>query len=183
MWYKFIKTSQVWAIDEATDFSEIMYKLHEMYYKYTTIAQSGFSGHEKRRENILAKIEESFYDLLGDVLEPLQNTFRIWLENHALTNASDWGRSRVFDMYGEHEYNPEDHTHNTITSILNEYAKYSNPDEYKSKAFNPYSRANYLDSKFKDIVRIVDLHLGEMPETRDLLESFSETWHMNEVDM
>jgi hypothetical protein len=124
-WYKRIKISQIWVTDRDDDsFEDALTDFYELEYQYHSLKNYPFKGLPQRYQYILRKVEESLYDLMGNLKGTLISTFKGWLDSHAITNPRAWAEQRS-DPNGEgfmSSYDAED----TLSGIIGEYQRYLN---------------------------------------------------------
>jgi len=99
-WYKKIILAQIWEsqhedIPYGEPFESDLRNLYEMEYKYFTLKKSSFYGHPKRYQNIIQQLENRINCLQQEVTIPINNTFKQWLDRHAILSAHNWARKRV----------------------------------------------------------------------------------------
>jgi len=109
-WYFLTKIAQLWTHSESDSFEDELIHFHEMEYKLSMLHQRPFNGMPKRKENIMAKLQEALYNSIEKVKEPLIKTFEGWLQSHALTNPSGWAAEMIkppgggtWEDYGDDE--------------------------------------------------------------------------------
>lgn len=128
-WYSNIKFAQVWVVNwEDDDLESMLRALYELEYKYSMAKNSKFTGHPKRQENILLHLKDGFLSVATVVKNILVNTFKKWLNFHALTNPQQWASARLrgkddrMEYYEDTEINVNEH----FESLLYDYAQQKN---------------------------------------------------------
>ena len=92
---KFVKTSTVQF------FAEKLERFYELEYKYSMLKLKPFIGMERRRENIIKRLETELQNLMPQIIQPIIQTYQNWLKSHALLNPIDWAIERARGMTGD----------------------------------------------------------------------------------
>ena len=168
-WYRLYKNAQIWKVKHSEEYGDLenhLRRLYELQYKYDTTKSSGFSGHPKRRQNILLGLEGAMVESISFVKEKLLMLFGRWLESHALTDANRWAESRMGDE-DELQMNIEHGEMGMlIENIIGEFVRYS-PDykydyERMSKGWNGRNDIRQLINKatYEIISNMIEIKLS-----------------------
>lgn len=118
-WYKLLKFAQIWDVETEGTFADNLRRVYELEYKYNALNNYDFTGMPQRRENILGKLETELEDALDKVEEPIKETFKSWLSEHALLDPEQWAIARTDQIY---EYGD---AHQAFMNMLYEYMHYT----------------------------------------------------------
>jgi len=161
-WYLFKKLAQVWNVPTDGTFRADVSRVYELEYKRALIKNNGFSGMDKRRDNIINQIELELAKSILAVEEPLKKTFETWLASHAITNQEEWAEARVKGG----DDGSTDSDSNQILDALNEYSRYA-----------PHSSLP-KDNALQKILSKADQRPQDFPNLSKLLDIFAEDRRM-----
>jgi hypothetical protein len=86
---------------------ELFKLIYEIEYKYSMMAAKGFSGNERRKDNILKILERVGEESISALGGTFIDVFGNWLEHHAILSPRTWASKRLEDLiengYGEEE--------------------------------------------------------------------------------
>jgi len=149
-WYQLVKFASIWDTSSDGSFEDELRSLYELEYKYNMMRQLPFQGMERRRANMLAKLEseiETIVIYLKSVIEPV---FSQWLANHAILDPQQWAEARVngIDEY----YFDTDNTEEAFGYFTGELADLTNqqPRGYGTPSFDCSMVVQYLNSNAKE---------------------------------
>ena len=73
-WYKLIKISQIWETNSSSDFADELLAFYELEYKYSALKNYPFRGSPQRYQNILNKVEDSWYDTMENLITAMEES-------------------------------------------------------------------------------------------------------------
>ena len=148
-WYRFAKFAAIWDVQSDESFEDELRKLYELEFKYNMLRSYPFNGMEKRRSNILIRLEKEAWETISYLTTVLDDVFSQWLAGHAITNPQQWAEARMVDS----EYNTPDEL---LNNFFYEFRNLNNsPDCYliiqylnsNPEAFEPFMEAVRMDDK------------------------------------
>jgi len=102
-WFKILKFAQIWGTNWVFDNIESQLEaFYELEYKYSMLKLHPFSGHPKRKENILNNLRNNLSEVGSEIKIMLSGVFGNWLQSHALLNPIQWAEERIGKLEGEH---------------------------------------------------------------------------------
>lgn len=122
------------------DFPALLEDFYRLEYAYSMLKNKPFSGNEKRKENILRNVENTFREVCNEVRIVLVHVYEEWLKHHAITEPSRWAYDRVMSSIES-----EDDIDYAYDNIIGEYMRYAYEEEYR--------KINYPPTKYQILKR------------------------------
>lgn len=163
-WYKFLKLSQIWITNTEDTLSGYIEKIYELEFKHSTLLKRPFTGLQKRRENILSKLEQELWNAIKPAKMYLMEVYEKWLNSHDTDNASQWAKARINEDMSEEIM--ESTGYSTKDIIANFVRNYLNTKNQKS--FSYQNNFNY----YQELYKIIN-YIG--PESFQSLNNLSAT--------
>lgn len=171
-WYIKIKLAQVWQTDqeEGVSFKEDLANLYELEYKYNTLKKYPFKGHDRRKENILSKLEQKLSYLISKIKKVLIKLFEGWLSQHALTDPDAWAESRLYNSYfsdlEEYMYESGSSPVDIFHSVVDNYKRLQNNNQLW---FNTFQKINWRQASL-EILKEIESNISSYPTMKNFLE-------------
>lgn len=154
LWQRTSPVSDVNRYDSGIDFDgnlpALLSDFYRLEYIYSALKKRPFSGNEKRRDNILAQVDDVFSDVAGELKDLLLAVFEDWLSKHALTNPRQWAEGRVTEV--------SDASLSDIWSnLVSEYMRYSPRFNGGGAYYNPSVHRNASNQMLQDALNIPEV--------------------------
>ncbi len=166
-WYRNLKIAEkpIWQVSyRSRSVCDMLYALYELTYKYQTIQNYEFKGHQKRLTNIKANLEKSARKVIADFQELLNPVFEKWLGSHAIVNAKQWAEVRVNEW-------------NEIGANVEDYV-----DLIKGECSPGFHDLSSVDIS-KEIFRLDEpIKLGKAPELHNLMTNVKNSFIESRVE-
>lgn len=159
-WYQALKTAQIWNIQSDESFEDELRKLYELEFKYNMLRSYPFTGMEKRRSNILLRLEKEARETIDYVANIIDDVFTQWLAGHAIMDPAQWAAARIEDS----EYTEPGET---LNSFFGEFRNLTGQGN------------NYMDPTPTDCYRIIQ-YFNSNPA---LFEEFMKFVRQDMIDM
>jgi len=104
--YKFAKFIDDIELTNEWNFEENVTDLHELEFKYNTIANTTSYIHPKRQENILNIIRNKAESYFENIKEKIIEAFELWKNDHRIDNPELWAE-KVLEMMEDSSDNPD----------------------------------------------------------------------------
>jgi len=177
---KFNKFAQIWRTNPIgeSEFANNLSDLYELEYKYSMLKNKKFLGLEKRKNNIINKLEQELQLRINKILPFLRVVFRDWLTRHALLDPKKWAKGRI-EEYKEHG---QDEQGGPILEVLTEADMFGiDIIQRINKDLDSFpSIKNYLELSFReyrnslqediDAGHLTEEEVSEMSGSFDLFE-------------
>jgi hypothetical protein len=125
---------QEWVEDIKADRNDLLEELKVMYeweYKYNQLKQNINIKNERKVENILKIIRVKLTPILKSISLKIEEVFKDWLKNHALTSPKIWATARVKELD-----DMGDSPNEILANAYSEYKRYNgNTDNFYENAF------------------------------------------------
>ena len=176
-WYKLLKIAQLWDtpdLDDRSDFSGDIYRFYKFEYQLSSITNYNFSGHPRRKENIIRQLQEHLKGSIVKIIPVIIHVFAKWLRYHAILNPNEWARSRVEEEVRRID---EDGSGDLIGNAFSEYSWL----RAKQDGTKLVDDVGIRNNKYNwELLRYISSNLNQYPsfkQLRDLLaEDFKESW-------
>ncbi len=92
---KLFEVEDWYNLEPSDDLAENLEALYELEYKYQMIRTQEFTGHPRRKENILRRMSDLLLQVAAEIADQLTLVFAAWLDEHTIFDPKRWAEKRL----------------------------------------------------------------------------------------